>query len=48
MVAQVFAEQRKQELFWERLQQRKLEDTLSIASKGVGSSIKGSEGGSKN
>lgn len=45
MVTQVLHEQKKQELYWERLQKKKLEDTLSNIGSIKGTSIKGSETG---
>lgn len=41
MVTQVLHEQKKQELYWERLQKKKLEDTLSYMGSIKGGSIKG-------
>lgn len=40
MVAQVLEEQRRQDLIWERIQQRKLEESLTITKNN--NSIKGS------
>ena len=45
MVTQVLHEQKKQELFWERLQKKKLEETLSQVGNIKSGSIKSSEKG---